>query len=234
MKSLFVGFAALLLAAPAADGGAGSVGQGTGIILPSADSNPCHEDAQLCLNFDGSAENGYCWNYGGITPPYYGAFAECCDLGHSCVCGIELLLTGVGYPCGPFDAYVWADASGRPGAVLSMTPGLNPCPVAIWPQVSTHDLPILETEVQGMTWIGYWYDTSHSACGYFIAADTNGFGGCPVTNITPGIGYPTGWQDVSLVWGPTPSIGIGCWVRPECVFSPTKTTTWGAIKGLYR
>ena len=53
-----------------------------------------------------------------------------------------------------------------------------------------------------------------------------------LTNIAPGIGFPTGWNDVSVVWGPTVALGIGAEVLP-CEPTPTKTTSWGAIKALY-
>jgi len=235
MKKLTILLALMLFAGTAGAVNNGSVGAGQGIILPHTDSNPC-PPAELCLNFDGSAENGYCWQYGGIVPPYYGAFAECCDVGDVCVCGIQLLLTGVGYPCGPFDAYVWADAGGYPGNVLGMTGGLNPCPVATWPSISTHDFAITSVHATGVFWFGYWANFSTAPCGYFIAADTNGFGGCPYTNIAPGIGYPTGWGNVSAVWGPTQSIGIGAWTFPYdglCGPIPVRETTWGQIKSLY-
>jgi len=228
MKKLAILFA--LLGVVAGTAGAvnnGSTGPGEGIVVPSPDTNPCN--GVLCLNFDGSAENGYCWQYGGIVPPYYGAFAECCEIADP-ICGIQLLLTGVGYPCGPFDAYVWEDGGGAPGNVLSMTPGLNPCPVASWPSISTHDFAITQAG-GGLTWFGYWANFSTAPCGYFVAADTNGFGGCPFTNIAPGIGYPTGWNNVSVVWGPTQAIGIGAWVGGEPV--PVRETTWGQIKDLY-
>jgi len=210
---------------------AGSVGPGKGVMVPSQDSDPCGGGI-LVLNYDGSAENGFCWQYGGIVPPYYGAFAECYDAGTGTgVCGIQLHLTGIGYPCGPFDAYVWSDCYGAPFQVISMTSGLNPCPVATWPNVSEHDLGISDTYVDGLFWIGFWAD--HQPCAYFVGADTDGFGGCPMTNIAPGIGYPTGWNSVSTVWGPTQSIGIGAWLG---VGGPnnTETTTWGRIKHLYK
>lgn len=231
MKKLAILFA--LLSVVVSTAGAvenhGSVGAGHGVILPSGDSNPCN--GILCINFDGSAENGYCWQYGGIVPPYYGAFAECCDTGSgNSVCGIELLLTGVGYPCGPADLYVWDGSSGIPGNVLSLTTGVNPCPVATWPSISTHDFAITPTPVSGVLYVGYWANFSQQPCGYFVAADTNGFGGCPYTNIAPGIGYPTGWQNVSAVWGPTQSIGIGAWLGEGV---PTQNTTWGQIKKFY-
>jgi hypothetical protein len=206
--------------------------------MPSSRANPC-PPAVLCLSFDGSAENGYCWQYGGVVPPYYGAFAEGCNIENGCICGIELLLTGIGYPCRPCDLYVWADAGGYPGNVLAMTGGANPCPVATWPSISRHDLALsFPVHVNGLVWFGYWADYSTAICGYFVAADTNGFGGCPVTNIAPGIGYPTGWNSVSAVWGPTQSIGIGAWFFPNDPWcgapTPVQESTWGRIKHLYR
>jgi len=190
----------------------GSVGVGHGVNVPHVNGATC-DQATLCLNYDGSAENGYCWQYGGIVPPYYGAFAECCNY-DGWVCGIELDLTGIGYPCKVCDGYVWADAGGMPGNVLGMTSGLNPCPVATWPNISTSDLKMTGVAVSGNFWIGYWSDYSTAVCGYFVAADLNGFGGCPYTNIAPGIGYPTGWNNASVVWGATQALGIGAWCTP--------------------
>ena len=233
MKRLAILFALMGVIATGASAveNIGSVGAGTGIVLPSGDADPCG-DGTLMLNFDGSGENGFCWQYGGIVPPYYGAFAECYDAGANSVCGIQLLLTGIGYPCGVCDAYVWEDGGGVPGNVLSMTSGLNPCPVATWPSISTHDHAISNTAVNGLFWIGYWNDASAQPCGYFVGADTDGFGGCPYTNIAPGIGYPTGWNHASTVWGPVQAIGIGAWLG-EGGGNPTEETTWGQIKTLY-
>jgi hypothetical protein len=189
----------------------GSVGHGHGIIIGSGGSSPC-PPSLLNSNFDGSVENGYCWQYGGVVPPCYGAFAECTELGSGMsICGMQLLLTSIGNPVLPCDLYVWADAGGRPGNVLDMVPGVNPGQVATWPNVSVHDLAIDPIWVHGLVWFGYWSDYSNQPCGYFVAADTNGFGGCPYTNIAPGIGYPTGWNNVSVVWGRTVSIGIAVW-----------------------
>jgi len=127
------------------------------------------------------------------------------------VCGIQLLLTGIGNPGRALDAYVWEDREGLPGNVLSATTGINPGPVALWPEVSTHDLPIHAVDVHGAYWIGYWADFSSQGCGYYVAADLDGPGGCPVTHIAPGIGYPTGWCRADEVWGPTSALGIGAW-----------------------
>jgi len=236
MKKLAILFALLGVvgAANAAVLTHGSVGFGHGVQVPSVDT-AC--SSNLLLNYDGSAENGYCWQYGGIAPPYYGAFAERYNF-DGYLCGVELLLTGVGYPCAPCDVYVWGDAGGIPGNVLATCAGVNPCPVATWPNISTHDICCTgNMAISGNFWVGYWGGNfSGGPCGYFIAADLNGFGGCPMTNIAPGIGYPTGWNNASIIWGPTQALGLGAWVSSSqnCAGPvPNKTSTWGQIKHLY-
>ena len=117
-----------------------------------------------------------------------------------------------------------------------MTWAADPCPVATWPQISTHDFAVSCADVDGAFWVGYVLDSGPDApCGYFIAADTNGFGTCPYTNIAPGIGYPTGWHNVSVVWGPTAAVGIGAWVAAgPCGGVPTDEGSWGKLKKLYK
>ena len=210
---------------------AGSVGRGRTVNLPGDRVN-C--GGTLLLNFDGSAENGYCWQYAGVAPPYYGAFAECYS-GTGDVCGVELKLTGIGYPCTSCDIYLWGDAGGMPGGVVGTAHGFNPCPVATWPNISTHDACVPLGSASGPFWVGFWTCAAmYQVCPYFIAADTNGFGGCPRTNIAPGIGYPTGWNNASVVWGPVQSIGIGAWLggMGTCA-TPVQESTWGRIKSLF-
>ena len=102
-----VGFAGVAAADPATFA---SVGAGSGINLPCACDPTCGY-ASLSINYDGSLENAYCWQYGGVVPPTYGAFAERFDL-FGAACGVELALTGLGNPCGTLDAYIWNDAVG--------------------------------------------------------------------------------------------------------------------------
>jgi hypothetical protein len=80
--------------------------------------------------------------------------------------------------------------------------------MAVWPNVLCLQLPLYPVRVEGAFWVGFAVEPSDQAPGFFIAADTDGPGGCPYTNIAPGIGYPTGWQNVGVVWGPTRSLGI--------------------------
>jgi len=211
MPVLGVLFFAWSPASPASGGGPlhSSVGPGQGTDLPG--TRDTTGDGDLFTNYDGSAEDGYCWSYEGVVPPYYGAFAECFSI-DGLVTGIQLKLTGLGYEYGPLDAYVWADDGGLPGSVLSVTTGLLPPSVPRWPQVGTNDLGIQYTQVDGAFWLGFCAGAPSYSCGYFIAADLDGpDAGCPVTNIAPGIGYPTGWHDVDIAWGPTQALGIGAW-----------------------
>jgi hypothetical protein len=210
----------------------GSVGRGQGVILPNPAGDPC-PPATLLRNYD-RVDDACCWQYGGIMPPCYGAFAECYDTGEEAryVCGVQLLLTGLGYPCHPCNVYVWSDDGGVPGTVLSVTAGADPCPVATWPSASTHDFAVEPVLIQGAFWTGWWADFSQQPCGYMTTNDFDGVSGCPYTNIAPGLGYPTGWHDVAYVWGPMRAIGIGAWVRDETV--PTRESSWGRVKRVYQ
>lgn len=212
----------------------GSIGRGRGVELPRRDRS-C--PGILHLNYDGSIENAYCWQYNQCYPPYYGAFAECYQ-GGDCVTGVELKLTGIGYPCSACDIYVWADDGGIPGAVLRRMTGFNPCPIATWPNVSTHDACLdPPCTIDGAPfWVGFFPTDPLWLCGYWVAADTNGPGGCPFTNIAPQTGYPTGWHDCSIVWGPTAAIGIGAWIGQGDACAgpvPTRESSWGRIKQTY-
>ena len=228
MKKLAILFALLGVvgAANAAVLTHGSLGVGHGVNVPGKDAAPCN-GAVLNLNYDGSGENGYCWQYGGCVPPQYGAFAECYSFVGP-ICGVELLLSSIGNPSQPADLFIWADAGGVPGTVIA-TANVAISGVPLWPNIAPFDFALAGT-VNGAFWTGYFANFSNQGCGYFIAADLNGFGGCPMTNIAPGIGYPTGWNNVSVVWGATQAIGIGAWAGQS---TPAKETTWGSIKHLY-
>jgi hypothetical protein len=235
MKKLAVLFALLGVAAMITGASAkqniGSVGKGHGIAVHSHDSNPC-AGSNLMLNYDGSGENGYAWQYGGEVAPYYGAFAEGYN-GNGCVCGVALFLTQVGYNTGQLvDAYVFGSDGNNPTTVLSTTTGLNPGSVAFWPSISESDLAVSNTPVSGDFFVGFWGEWPGALAPFYIAADLNGFGGLPRTNIAPGIGYPTGWNDPSIIWGTTMAMGIGAYVTTDCIV-PTHEATWGAIKHLY-
>lgn len=184
----------------------------------------------LLMNSDSTYENGYGWSYGGTDPPDYGAFAECYT-GQVRICsGVFDFTQAADRPGQTMDVYVWSDGGGRPGAVLSLVAGVDPDPIAFWPEVSRHVVPIdLDCTEATAWWMGFWGAWPGSPLAWFVGADLNGpTAGCPMTKITPGIGFPAGWNDVSIVWGPTAAIGIGAEVM-DCTV-PTAASSWGRIK----
>lgn len=231
MKKLAMLFAlTLMVAGGAMAADEASVGIGTGVIIPSGDENPCPGSELLC-NHDGSFENGYAWQYGGVVAPYYGAFAEGYNASGN-LCGMQFHFTTVSglYANQAFDVYAWDSDGVNPNNVLSVTVNLHVPMPAIWPNISAHDINSDDVAVAGDFFVGYWGNWPGLLTGWYIAADLDGFGGLPRTNIAPGIGYPTGWQDPSIVWGPTQALGICAYVGGPI---PVEETTWGAIKALY-
>jgi hypothetical protein len=202
--------------------------QGGGYLVLGDDS----QCGTLLMNADGSYENGYCWQYGGVVPPDYGAFAEC-YFGEYKVCANIYDLTQVGNDIGQtMDCYVWNDAGGVPGGVCDLKAGVDPGPIAFWPTISRHVVTMNDYCCGPDFWVGYYGNWPGALCAWFVGADLDGFGGCPFTNTAPGIGFPTGWNNVSGIWGPTAAIGLGCEVNP-CGPNPTEETTWGQIKAIF-
>lgn len=180
-------------------------------------------------------ENGYAWRSGGVVAPYYGAFAECYPGGTlTDVCSVICDFTQIGaYQGQTCDVYVWSSADGCPGNVLCSRPNLVPGEIAYWPAISRHVFSLEGCCVDEDVWVGFWGNWPGAGNAWFIAADIDGTAGCPYTNISPGIGFPTGWQNVSVAWGPTTSLGIGCEID-HCYTTPVRTSTWGAIKSLFQ
>ena len=186
---------------------------------------------RLLMNADGTYETAYCWQYGGVVAPDYGAFAECYFAPHP-IRTLVFDLVGLGFP-EPFsmDAFIWQDESGKPGAVLWSRMNWNPGDPGIWPQVTRHTLAV-DDDVTGGNgwWVGWWGNWPGTNCYAATVADLDGGAGCPLTKVAPGQGYPSGWQHVSIVWGPTAALGIGAEVDDA---TPVVTGSWGAIKRLY-
>lgn len=210
-----------------------SIGPGHGTVVASDRENPC-PGSELLVNADGSYESGYIWQYGGVLRPYFGAFAE----GYTAVgtvCGISYKLTSIQHQMlhDPMDCYLWASDGVDPLHVLAVVYDFFQGTAAIWPNISTHDADIPDTDVAGAFFVGFWPIWPGSWATWYVAADLDGPGGMPRTHIAPGIGYPSGWQDPSVVWGPTQAMGIDAYVLPA---PPTTVqhTTWGWIKMLAR
>lgn len=176
---------------------------------------------------------GYAWQYGGVVPPEYGSFAECYS-GEFEICSAVFGFTQIGGQHDQtMDVYIWDDASGEPGAVLCMVSGVDPGPIAFHPSFSLHVVPLEGCCLKGHWWVGFWPNWPGELAAWYCAEDLTGFGGgCPMTKIAPGLGFPTGWQNVSMVWGPTQDMWIGAEVR-ECGVVPAEGTSWGRVKALY-
>jgi hypothetical protein len=204
----------------------------------SDDGNVIGDQSDQCVgtfyaNHDGSFENGYCWQYGGIMPPYYGAFGESYDIeGMNVECAVYTI-TQVGNYFGQLmDCYVWdGGVYGPPGDVLCVVPGVGDLNIPFWPDCGENEI-MLNCCPPGIDFtVGYWADFADTGCGWFCCMDLDGFGGYPWTNIAPGIGFPTGWNHVSVVWGPTQASGTGIMITDPP--SPAESQTWGSIKSLF-
>lgn len=187
------------------------------------------------LNSDGTYENGYAWRYGAHTPPDYGAFAECYFGADLELCSAFYDFTTTGTQDGQsMDIFVYADRSDAPGPVICGPIRVTPGPVALWPAVSRHTFALdgCPPCTPDAWWVAYWGNWPGEVQGWFIGADLDGFGGCPFTNLVISK-YGSGWNNVSLVWGPTQALGIGCEVI-ECTPTPVQDGSWGRIKALYQ
>ena len=184
-----------------------------------------------------SNDTGFAWQYSGVSSGVTGAFAECFHFDAPVtVCSIALNLSQLGqYGDQRCEGFIWADASGQPGSVLAMDLETIFGFVETWPYVSCHFLRDFDTCVQGDVWIGARGVWAGDVAGWFVAADLESGNGCPMTNVAPGIGYPSGWQPVSEIWQSTASLGIWAIIIEEpCILSPTYQSSWGRIKSLYR
>ncbi len=182
----------------------------------------------LLMHADGTYETGYI--HSDMPPPDWGAFAEKYE-GSVLVGGVvlDLIRPQGGMENTAIDVYIWSDGGGQPSSVMAIVRDVEVTNVPYWPDVGRNVVNLgAPVWVEGAWWVGFW---EHDMA-YYIAADLDGpGGGTPMMKIPPGAGYPTGWQSVDLVWGPTAALGIGAEVDLP---TPAEPTTWGSIKALYR
>jgi hypothetical protein len=171
--------------------------------------------------------------YPGVSPPYYGAWAEAYDLGSVTVeCGVYWFTQTAYMHPEPTDIYIWdGGVEGPPGSVLCMVPDVTGIQIAFWPSCAQNEIEIGCCVAADFT-VGYWVPPWGGDCPYYCCADENGTGGHPWTCIAPGLGYPTGWQHPDVVYPDCVSMGIGVTVTEDP--SPAESETWGAIKSLYQ
>jgi hypothetical protein len=217
-------------------------------LIETSPSDDCF--APLMHHHDMTFENGFAWHYGGVEPPYYGAFGEGFapqwDFERFGVQGMPQNVSPEGIECAVFwfshlgqysghtcDVYIWeGGVTCPPAAVLLMVPDFDPGSPAFWPNVSEHYLYLgFAQHGVGECTVGYWGNWPGQGIGWYVAADCDGFiAGNSWTCLAPGSGYGTGWVDPAVVWGPFSSLGIG---YTGSGFVQTKNSTWGGIKSLF-
>jgi hypothetical protein len=206
---------------------------GTG---PAGAQSIC-DGAILLQHDDGSFENGYGWSGPGSRVPDFGAWAERYE--SDVVCSVQFLFIDSGdFQDQTMDVFVWSDESGNPGTVLCVLRDIDPGPIAPWPQISIHDVPI-NCETGGPHFVGFWGEWPGAVHGWYLAADENGSGsGSPRTRIAPGLGYPTGWNHPNVVPFYSGIRGVG--IRELALQSSglpeprgVVPATWGAVKAFY-
>jgi hypothetical protein len=187
----------------------------------------------LFYNHDDSFENAYAWQLGAQVAPSFGAIGEAFSLGATTINGAVFWFTTVsdsmhaGQVC---DIYVWEDGiAGEPGVVLAMIPAYLPENIGVHPTYTQHTVNF-DLDVDGPFTVGFWGNWADQTAGWLIGADLDGPGGNPWTLLAPGSPYGDGWEDPSVAWGPTNSMGIGVYVGDP---SPIEVTSWGEIKNLF-
>ncbi len=193
---------------------------------------------ELCgpvlIHSDDVYESAFGWQYGGVQAPTYGAFAECyTGTGQICAAVFDLTRVSGDLPPATMDAYVWEDGGGIPGSVLCVATGHEPAPIAFWPQTSREEVPFPDCCVSGQWWIGYWPNWPGEIARWYVAVDDTNERGCTQTSYAPGIGYPTGWHDVTQAFGSAQSLGIGAELV-SCSPTPVRGETWSRVKAIYR
>jgi len=162
---------------------------------------------------DGTFENAYAWVHSGVVAPDSGAFAACFEGGFE-ICELQFLFAQIGNQAGQtMDVFVWQDdATGAPGAVLYHQAGIDPGPVATWPAVSRHDVPV-DLVVTGRWWVGWWGNWPGANAGWLVAADEAGAPQCVLTNVATRQGYAAGWEHPRQVIAWEGCVGLGIQVR---------------------
>lgn len=192
---------------PGTDGDDGGSGEFCPEI-PEQDEN--EED-----HADGTWEDAYSWDSESVIPPDFGAFAQAFS-SELTITGLRMFLTTEAPHAGQvMDLIIWNDDNGAPGPIACIIPGVDPGPVALWPEVSEHFFHFTCTDHTPVFWAGFWGAWPEGPAGWKIAADLDGpGGGNPMTRVAPGLGFPEGWQPVSEVFSPTAALGISVQYSP--------------------
>lgn len=240
MKRLAISIAILTLLGAANAADFGSLGPREDIVISEGDRE-CQDGTLIYNHQGGYFNNAYCWQDGGIMPPYYGAFAESFS-----GCGLTVIvcevfwLTQIGYYSGqPIDVFVWEGGiTGPPEGVICQRQAVVDLDIGFWPEVTINEIePGFSGDCEdhccafGDFTIGYWSNWAGPQCPFYVAADEYGGETRSWTCVAPGIGYPTGWIHTNQVFPNVSNLGIGAKIVDG--YSPAESRTWGAIKSLY-
>lgn len=181
------------------------------VLASGVGSARAGEDCGLTFSsHDETFENAYTWVYSGCEAPDRGAFAEA-FVGSVNLCSVSFHLAQNGNQAGQtMNVFVWEDdGTGRPGELVASVLDVDPGPLPMWPETQVVTVPV-DVDVHNRWWVGWWGNWPGEEAGWLQAADENGAGGMPRTNIATGIGYPSGWEHPSLViaWSGARSLGI--------------------------
>lgn len=226
--------AGVLLALPPAAYGSGTISHLAGASGAVRDVRRICADDNLYVNHDGTLESAVAWEFGGVQEPYDGAFGEGYDLGPGTVECVTFWISQDGWNQGESsDIYVWdGGVTGAPGAVLALVTGMVFEGIPIWPDFGRYDVEIA-AGLTGAATVGSWGNWPWAHPGYWWGVDQNGPPGHPWTHVAEGIGYPAGWQNPDIVWGPGFITSIGIGVHFTAGGSPAESATWGAVKRLF-
>lgn len=135
------------------------------------------------------------------------------------------------------DVYVWDDSGNQPGTVLWTFAGFPVDLASSWPAMSRVSIPVdpplrCVAITGSAAWAGFWGDWPDGPAAAFLGVDQDGLGASGMTRVVPELGFPSGWQDISVAWVGVTALGIGVMAEP-CGQDPVLSTTWGAIKRLY-
>ncbi len=230
MRWIISALATITLVATSSASDFGRLGPSEDTVIISPGDDPCPGTA--FFHHEGF-EAASCWHYGGIQPPYYGAFGEAYDLGAVTIECLSLWLTNTGnyVPGASLDAYIWEGGlTSEPGAVVMVVTEVDPCEPALWPEISQHDIA-MEAPVVGEFTVGYWAHFSEMWCAWYLASDLDGPQGKPWDCIAPGQGYPSGWQPSQIVWGSMSCWGLGGYYTEGG--TPVQSATWGSLKSIF-
>ena len=208
-----------------------TLGPGEGAAVPSPAEPPC--DGVLLEHGDGSWEYAYAWRNESVALPDFGGFGEGYTATGS-VCGMRAYLTttpGHG-DFGYMNALVYDSDGTNPGNVLSVTVDILVEQLSFWPEVSIREFEVTPTDVDGEFFVYLWPNWPGAWERWYFAVDRTGLPGLPRTKIVPGFGYPSGWQNPNVAFGPTKAMGVGAYVEEGP--SPVASASWSQIKSLFR